>query len=294
MSRRRYRVSTQLAKGITTAIVSAALLGIPFAGDARAANADGGPTPAETCALAKSRAVERQLRAKLHCYQRSRLDQSTVDRACLLTAEAKFAREIARTETSGGCIHTNDGDLLASVVDSWLGELLYFTPTAPVCGDGFVSPGESCDPYAFPNGCASDLGCDYASCTCGAVCGDGLLSPGETCDPYAYPSGCSDGTVCSHDCTGCVVPPAGYCVPTSPDTCSAGLSGCAQPCDDGTDGSACVSTSPGGDVVCVQTVCTFRTCNSAADCGANEVCFTEGCCGPTAAAAATVATTSWP
>jgi hypothetical protein len=89
--------------------------------------------------------------------------------------------------------------------------------------------------------------------------------------------------VCTRDCTSCATAAAGFCVPTSPDTCDAGLHGCSQECDNGTPGSACVSTV-GGALVCVQATCTFRTCNASGDCHPGEVCFTEGCCGTTSAA----------
>jgi hypothetical protein len=153
----------------------------------------------------------------------------------------------------------------------------------PVCGDGQITGNEVCDPTASPTGCGPDefcLGCFV----CLPQCGNGIVDPGEVCDPFAIPNGCAAGLVCSRDCTACITPPAGFCVPTSPDTCSAGLHGCFQPCDNNTPGSACVS-SVGGAFVCVQEVCTFRTCDISADCNTDEVCFTEGCCGPTAAAA---------
>jgi hypothetical protein len=161
----------------------------------------------------------------------------------------------------------------------------------PVCGDGQITGGEVCDPTAVPSGCGPGTTC--LDCfVCIPNCGNGIIDPGETCDPSAFPSGCSGDQVCSSDCTSCITPPAGFCVPTSPDTCNAGLHGCAQPCDNNTSGSACVS-SVGGAFVCVQEVCTFRTCNTGADCDPDEVCFTEGCCGPTGAAATHAATGGW-
>src|SRR5262249_51482409 len=144
-------------------------------------------------------------------------------------------------------------------------EALGFEPATycqdSVCGDGKISGGEVCDPFASPTGCPPGgfcLGC--FECFVPPPCGNGVLDPGETCDPFSFPSTCEDGLVCSADCTACVQPPAGFCVPTSPDTCNAGLHGCLQPCDNDTPGSACVS-SVGGAFTCVQEVCTFRTCD---------------------------------
>lgn len=289
-------LGSKFAGGLAAVTLSVTLASVASHAGVESAKPGGPVTPGETCALAKNRAVEQRLTTQLKCYRKARLDQSAVDGQCLAAAEAKFVTAIAKAESKGGCIHPNDGEELKYATDSFVDYLVgYLTPPHARCGDQYVSPGEECDPYAYPNGCDETLGCDYTSCTCGPVCADGLLSPGETCDPYAFPDdGCADGTVCSSDCSGCVVPPAGYCVPTTADTCNAGLHACSQVCDNNTPGSACVSTSPDGDVACVQQICTFRTCNTSVDCSADEVCFTEGCCGsPGASANLSAAARSW-
>jgi hypothetical protein len=65
----------------------------------------------------------------------------------------------------------------------------------------------------------------------GPVCGDGVVSPGEACDPAAFPTGCVDPLLCSDACT-CDVPPS-FCIPKANDTCSSGVTACLEPCDHG-------------------------------------------------------------
>src|SRR5262245_16537739 len=157
---------------------------------------------------------------------------------------------------------------------------VYCQDIPQVCGDGLVTGDESCD-TAAPNSCPPGTSC-FGCFACFLNCGNGVVDPGEICDRFASPSGCADGLACSSTCDACVEPRAGFCVPTSPDTCNAGLHDCFQPCDNGFPGSACVSTvesSAGGSFVCVEEVCTFRTCDTSAECFPGEVCFTEGCCG---------------
>ena len=228
----------------------------------------------------------------------SACDASNLDRpgfdpttqACVDQARARFASSCTnKCADPPDCFRLTCGEAELALEQ----EILQFEPVLfcadvppPVCGDGRISGGEACDPLASPNGCPDGYSC-FGCFFCEPPpppCGNGVIDPGEACDFNAFPTGCGAGLVCSGDCTACIVPPAGFCVPTSPDTCTAGLHGCLQPCDNNTPGSACVSTSPGGAFLCVQEECTFRTCNSAADCDLNEVCFTEGCCGSPALA----------
>lgn len=77
-------------------------------------------------------------------------------------------------------------------------------PTCPadctqVCGDGIVEGTETCEP-ANTNVCT-------ATCTARPIeCNDGWLSPGEACDPSVTPSGAPAGTTCSSTCA--VIEPA--------------------------------------------------------------------------------------
>jgi hypothetical protein len=73
---------------------------------------------------------------------------------------------------------------------------------APVCGNGLLDPGETCDGAsnaACPGQCKPDCQCP--------VCGDGIVNqPLENCDPPG--TFCSAGRLCDLDCT-CPVPACG-------------------------------------------------------------------------------------
>lgn len=107
----------------------------------------------------------------------------------------------------------------------------------PVCNNGVVEPGETCDPPgSCPNNCndgdacTSDAmtgvsilctrtcthtaisvcshsdGCCPSACNavsdrdCDAVCGNSVVEPGETCDPPgSCPTSCNDGLACTRD-----------------------------------------------------------------------------------------------
>ena len=61
----------------------------------------------------------------------------------------------------------------------------------PVCGNGVVEPGETCDP---PSGEECDFTCHHGICGFGETdCGNGTLDPGEACEPPGV------GT-CNRDC----------------------------------------------------------------------------------------------
>ncbi len=62
-----------------------------------------------------------------------------------------------------------------------------------VCGDGAVEGSEDCEP-------ANTNVCDAACKTRPIACNDGWLSPGEACDPSVTPSGAPTGSTCSATC----------------------------------------------------------------------------------------------
>jgi hypothetical protein len=74
-----------------------------------------------------------------------------------------------------------------------------------ICGDGVISGGEVCDPFASPTGCPVGEYCFGNCTTCGSECFDGILAPNEVCDPTASPNGCPAGETCI-DCFECVQP----------------------------------------------------------------------------------------
>jgi hypothetical protein len=80
------------------------------------------------------------------------------------------------------------------------------TPTPPVCGNGVVEPGETCDP---PGSIAGQNGnrC-RADCT---VCGDGIVQPPESCDDGnsaqcdpVHPQKPVQGDSCNNQCAGLI------------------------------------------------------------------------------------------
>ncbi|WP_455903663.1 DUF4215 domain-containing protein [Microbacterium sp.] len=78
------------------------------------------------------------------------------------------------------------------------------TTCTTVCGDGFVTPAETCDDGAFVDGdgctaaCEIELGyaCTGAPSVCDIDCGDGIIYPGEACDD----GNDLDGDGCSSVC----------------------------------------------------------------------------------------------
>lgn len=80
---------------------------------------------------------------------------------------------------------------------------IYHPNRPPVCGDGTLSPNETCEPNAYPNGCPSyNAVChpDYCYCTFYG-CGNGILEGGEDCDYSAYPVGCGYNEYCDGGCS---------------------------------------------------------------------------------------------
>ena len=154
------------------------------------------------------------------------------------------------------------------------------------CGDGFVDPGETCDPPAScPAGCddgnactidsmtGSAANCNVAcsavpivSCTngdsccpagcdalsdsdCSASCGNSVVEPGETCDPPGTcPVSCDDGNSCTNDSmTGNAANCNVACTNAPIVSCAAGDSCCPAGCNQTTDGDC--SASCGNSVV---------------------------------------------
>ncbi len=68
----------------------------------------------------------------------------------------------------------------------------------PLCGNGVINPGETCDPPGSPqppNGNLCRTDCTY--------CGDGIVQDGETCDD-GNAVNCSNTDICRNDCTRCL------------------------------------------------------------------------------------------
>jgi fibro-slime domain-containing protein len=125
-------------------------------------------------------------------------------------------------------------------------------PKTPVCGDGFIDPGEACDDgnQKGGDGCALDCALiepNYACPTPGAlcvttqVCGDGFVTGTEQCDDTNKASG--DG------CSAACVVESGWVCPVPGVSCNAAACGDgkvagAEECDDGNvaNNDGCSST----------------------------------------------------
>lgn len=75
----------------------------------------------------------------------------------------------------------------------------------PICGDGVIQPGETCDDGASEN--TGEYGHCNATCSAKRFCGDGIKDPEERCDNGVNKDGYGD--VGSGKCApGCVAPPS--------------------------------------------------------------------------------------
>src|SRR5262245_64998874 len=86
-----------------------------------------GQTPAQKCAVAKSKAAAKKIEAKLKCQQRAAQEGTAVDAACLTTAETKFNGAIAKAEAPRGCAVSGDGTTIEAAVDSCVDSIVGLT-----------------------------------------------------------------------------------------------------------------------------------------------------------------------
>lgn len=125
-------------------------------------------------------------------------------------------------------------------------------PKAPVCGDGFIDPGEACDDKNIVGGDGCSLDCKAieanfvcptpgAACVSTMICGDGVLQGTEQCDDHNKNP--NDG--CSATCT---LEPGWSCplpgVACNATKCGDGLVAGNEECDDknNIDGDGCSAT----------------------------------------------------
>jgi hypothetical protein len=155
----------------------------------------------------------------------------------------------------------------------------------PLCGNGVVEPGETCDPPATcpsscddGDACTSDsLGGSAASCDavctntliltcaggdgccpagcdansdgdCPPLCGNAVVEPGETCDPPATcPSSCDDGDACTTDALGGSAASCdAACTHTLILACAGGDGCCPAGCDETSDTDCPPGTADAG------------------------------------------------
>ena len=104
----------------------------------------GGATPAQKCAVAKSKAAVKKTAAKAKCYQKSMSTGATVDTDCLNKAELKFNDAIAKAEVKGGCIHTGDAATIEAAVDACVSSLVALTPASDCTPSSSCMAGHAC------------------------------------------------------------------------------------------------------------------------------------------------------
>jgi hypothetical protein len=91
--------------------------------------------------------------------------------------------------------------------------------SSPGCGDGEITPPETCDPLSEPIGCPVGRYCRIDCSGCDPSCGDGILVDPEVCEwDFSAPGQCPDGHLCRHDCSGCD-PICGDDLPSPPEPC---------------------------------------------------------------------------
>ena len=151
-----------------------------------------GATPAEKCAVTKSKAAAKKTVAKLKCWQKAfATGATTADSDCLATAETKFNAAIAKADAAGGCVRSGDAAQIEHVVDQCVGDIVAATPTVACqaaslsckCGSITFSTTQTCG-TPTPRTCTEQH--DIASQNC--------MLNGQP------PDGC-DSTPCTDDCT---------------------------------------------------------------------------------------------
>ena len=173
------------------------------------------------------------------------------------------------------------------------------------CGDGFISPCETCDDWNETDGDGCSSTCEVepcfncygepSVCTYEGVCGNGFVDICETCDDAnetdgdgcsstcrvencfvcsGDPSVCtpaSDGTPCDDGlfCTGTETCTSGACGGSTGDPCPGpnGDGNCAQSCNEAADN--CSGADPNGSTCDDGLFCTGTDTCSAGTCGAH-------------------------
>jgi hypothetical protein len=208
-----------------------------------------------------------------------------------------------------GCDNTNDDDC------------------APVCGNGTLESGETCDPSSScPTGCDDKNACTAdkltgsasactAACThtkisscsggdgccpsgcdstsdsdCSASCGNGTVEQGETCDPpSSCPTGCDDEDACTEDLmTGSASNCNVSCTHTQVTACKDGDGCCPSGCSANTD-SDCSASCGNGTVEQGETCDPPSSCPTSCDDG--ESCTEDKLVGSAAACSAVCSNT---
>ena len=86
--------------------------------------ADGAATRAERCTVAKLKAANKKVAAKLRCYEKAVVEGKRVSSACLLAADDHFLVAFAKAELKGGCATTRNEAEVEDQVDRFVAGLL--------------------------------------------------------------------------------------------------------------------------------------------------------------------------
>jgi hypothetical protein len=117
---------------------------------ALAAPAAAAPTPAQRCAVAKSKAAGKKVGAKLKCVQKAILaGDAAPDPGCVAAADAKFDAAVATAEGKGGCLTNGDANSIDAAVDNCVGDISELTPGEPATTTTTIAPTTTTLPGPF-------------------------------------------------------------------------------------------------------------------------------------------------
>ena len=148
--------------------------------------AQAGQTPAQKCAVAKSKAAAKKIEAKLKCQQRAVQEGTAVDPACLTTAETKFNQAIAGAEAPGGCAVSGDRATIEAAVDPCVDSVAALTT-------GTAPPTTGCCSFPAPSSNVPFGGCTMNLALCTQLSGtmmSGVCRNDGTCGTATGPGEC--------------------------------------------------------------------------------------------------------
>jgi len=184
-----------------------------------------------------------------------------------------------KTITNQGQI---SGDNFTAVLSNTTNNAVAAAVIVPVCGNGTIEQGETCERNAD---CAADESCVNCQCQSNIlpvppVCGNGTIEQGETCES-------SSDCAADENCVSCQCQSNVLLV--SP-VCGNGTIEQGETCENNADCTAdesCVSCQCQSNVPLVSPVCgngtieQGETCENNADCAADQTCFSCQCQGIT-------------